>query len=235
MKLSVIVPMLNEERAIGATLEAIRRGAPAAEIIVVDGGSTDRSIEIAQCQFATGATNLPRALVITAQRGRARQMNAGARVAAGEALVFVHADTLVPATLHLEIAAALADPGIVGGRFDVELDEPSMAARLLGHLISLRSRLMRTATGDQAMFVRRNIFLDLGGFEEIDLCEDVDFARRLKHRGRVACLRPRVITSARRWRQDGMLRTVLRMWLIKSLFLAGVSPGWLKRHYDDTR
>ena len=226
MRLSVIVPMLNEEQAIGATIDALRLGAPAAEIIVVDGGSTDRGIEIAS---ARGAQTL------TAGRGRARQMNVGAAAALGDTLVFVHADTMVPGTFAYDIASALADPKVVGGRFDLELDEWSLGWCLLAKLISLRSRLMRSATGDQAMFVRRDTFASMGGFAEIDLCEDVDFARRLKRSGRFACVRSRVITSARRWRQRGLLRTVLKMWLLKSLFLAGVSPARLRRYYSDIR
>jgi rSAM/selenodomain-associated transferase 2 len=226
VNLSVIVPMLDEERAIGPTLDAIHAGAPGVEIIVVDGGSTDRSVEIARARDAQ---------TMTAGRGRARQMNAGAAAAHGDALAFVHADTIVPATFASDIASALADPSVVGGRFDVELDELSLVSRLLGKLISLRSRLMRSATGDQAIFVRRDVFAAVGGFAQIDLCEDVDFARRLKHSGRVACLRSRVITSARRWRQNGVIRTVLRMWLIKSLFLAGVSPARLRRYYANVR
>jgi rSAM/selenodomain-associated transferase 2 len=218
--------MLNEERAIGAALDAIRAGAPAAEIIVVDGGSSDRSIEIANTRGAQ---------ILTAVRGRARQMNAGAAIAHGNVLVFVHADTLVPPTFASDIASVLEDPNIMGGRFDVELDELPLVWRLLGKLISLRSRIMRSATGDQAIFVRRETFAAMGGFREIDLCEDVDFARRLKRSGRVACLRSRVVTSARRWRQNGLVRTVLKMWLIKLLFLAGVSPARLRRYYADTR
>jgi rSAM/selenodomain-associated transferase 2 len=224
--LSVIVPMLNEEHVIGATLDAIRRGAPDAEIIVVDGGSTDRSGEIAR----------PRCnLLIHSAPGRARQMNAGASATHSAVLAFVHADTFVPARFATDIAAALADPGIVGGRFDVELDERSPAMQMLGKLISIRSRLMHSATGDQAIFVRSDVFRHLGGFPEIELCEDVEFVRRLRRVGRFACLRSRVITSARRWQRDGLFRTIIRMWVIKSLYLAGISPGWLRRHYTDTR
>jgi rSAM/selenodomain-associated transferase 2 len=218
--------MLNEERAIGATLDAINRGAAGAEVVVVDGGSSDGSVERAAGRNAR---------ILIAGRGRARQMNAGATVAQGDALVFVHADTIVPATFASDITAALRDSAVAGGRFDVKLDEASLAMRLLGKLISLRSRAMRSATGDQAIFVRRDVFSAMGGFAEIELCEDVDFARRLRCHGRVACLRSKVITSARRWRQNGIMRTVIKMWLIKSLFLAGVSPAWLRRHYADTR
>jgi rSAM/selenodomain-associated transferase 2 len=226
MRLSVVVPALNEERAIAAALDAIRRGAPDAEVIVVDGGSTD-----ATC--AAAGTLADR--VIEAPRGRARQMNAGAAASRGEALAFVHADTIVPQSFAADIAGALADPAVIGGRFDVALDSSAPAYRLIGALISIRSRLSRTATGDQAIFVRREIFERLGGFPDIELCEDLDFARKLKRTGRVACLRSRVTTSARRWQRDGMVRTVLRMWLIRALYLAGVKPARLGRMYADTR
>jgi rSAM/selenodomain-associated transferase 2 len=226
MRLSIIVPTLNEELAIAPTVAAIARGAPGAEIIVVDGGSADATRARAD---ALGAR------VVEAPRGRARQMNAGASAAAGEVLVFVHADTIVPATFAADIAAAFSDPAVVGGRFDVALDSTALPYRLIGGLISLRSRLSRTATGDQAIFVRRETFERLGGFPDLELCEDLDFARRLKRAGRVACLRSRVTTSARRWQRDGLVRTVLRMWLIRGLYLCGVAPARLKRMYADTR
>lgn len=226
MKLSVVVPMLNEEGAIAATLGAIRTAAPNAEVIVVDGGSADRSVVVARPLADS---------LLAAPRGRARQMNAGAAAARGDVLAFVHADTLVPSTFARDIEDALANNAIAGGRFDLELDDHSLGCRALGRLINFRSRMMRSATGDQVIFVRRVIFDGLGGFPDIDLCEDVDFARRMRRAGGVACLRTRVVTSARRWRRDGLLRTALRMWVIKSLFLAGASPLWLKRHYADTR
>jgi rSAM/selenodomain-associated transferase 2 len=226
MRLSVIVPTLNEERAIRATLAAIARGAPGAEVIVIDGGSMDETAAEAR---ALGAR------VIVSAPGRARQLNEGARHSAGEVLAFVHADTIVPATFAADIAGALADPEMAGGRFDVALDADALPYRLIGRLISLRSRISRTATGDQAIFVRREVFEHLGGFPDIDLCEDLDFARRLKRAGGVACLRSRVVTSARRWQRDGLARTVLRMWLIRSLYLCGVAPARLKRLYADTR
>lgn len=226
MRLSVIVPTLDEEGAIRATLDAIARGAPGAEVIVADGGSADRTCDVAA---AAGAR------VIRAPRGRARQMNAGARAARGDTLAFVHADTIVPPSFAHDIAAALADPAVAGGRFDVALDASAPVYRLIGALVSLRSRLSRTATGDQAIFVRCDAFHRLGGFREIDLCEDLDFTRTLKRAGRVACLRSRVVTSARRWQQDGLVRTVLRMWLIRALYLCGADPARLKRWYADTR
>lgn len=226
MKLSVVVPVLNEEAVIARTLEAIRAGAPGAEVIVVDGGSVDRSVEIAR----------PRCdLLLTAARGRASQMNAGAAAAHGDTLAFVHADTIVADSFARDIEAALADHLVVGGRFDLRLDDPALLLRVIGALINLRSRLTRTATGDQAIFVRREVLSRLGGFPRIELCEDLALARMLKRSGRVACLRSQVVTSARRWRREGVVATVLRMWLIRLLFLAGVSPARLKTLYADAR
>src|SRR5258707_10564680 len=210
--------MLNEAATIASTLRAIRRGAPDAEIVVVDGGSVDASVAIARplCDAA-----------ITAPRGRARQMNAGARVSHGDALAFVHADTIVPSTFAADIRSALSDPAVVGGRFDVKLDDSSLPYRIIGAMISLRSRISRTGTGDQAIFVRRDVFDRLGGFPELELCEDLEFSRRLKRAGRVACLRSRVTTSARRWSRDGVARTVVRMWMIRAMYLLGGSPARL--------
>ncbi len=226
MKLDVVVPMLNEAGDIAGTLIALRSGAPEAKIIVVDGGSADQSVAIAGplCDK-----------LIATSAGRARQMNAGANASHGDAIVFVHADTRVLPNFADAIAAALDDAAVVGGRFDIRLDDRAPGYRMVGTMISLRSRLMRSATGDQAIFVRRDVFERLGGFAEIVLCEDVEFVRRLRRVGRFACLDARVITSARRWRRHGITRTILRMWAIKSLFLLGVSPDWLKRHYVDAR
>jgi rSAM/selenodomain-associated transferase 2 len=218
--------MLNEAAAIASTLAALRRGAPDAEILVVDGGSIDASV--AQARPLCDA-------LIVASRGRARQMNAGVRASHGDAIAFVHADTIVPPTFAADIASALSDSAAVGGRFDVELDDRAIPYRIIGAMISLRSRLSRTGTGDQAIFVRRAIFDRLGGFPELELCEDLEFSRRMKRAGRVACLRARVTTSARRWNRDGVVRTVVRMWLIRAMYLLGVPPARLKRMYSDTR
>jgi rSAM/selenodomain-associated transferase 2 len=227
VKLAIIVPMLDEAGVIGKTLSAIRAGAPQAQVVAVDGGSSDQTVAIAQSLAD---------VVISSERGRARQMNAGVAVATGtDVLAFVHADTIVPHDFARQIETALASSKVVGGRFDLALDDPASCYRLLGGLISARSRLMRSATGDQAIFVRRAIFARLGGFREIEVCEDVDFVRRLRRVGRIACPRATVVTSARRWREHGMVRTILLMWTIKLLFLSGVSPHWIKRFYDETR
>jgi rSAM/selenodomain-associated transferase 2 len=224
--LSVIVPMLNEQESIGATLAALRAGAPQAEIIVVDGGSEDNGRTIARDRCD---------IFLQAPQGRANQLNAGAAKAIGRILAFVHADTIVPRSFAADIEAAMRDLATVGGRFDLILDDPAAPYRLIGWLISVRSRLSRTATGDQAMFVRREVFERLGGFPQIEICEDLDFARRLKRAGKVACLRSQVVTSARRWQRAGLIRTVVRMWVIRLSYLAGVSPARLRRWYADVR
>ncbi len=225
-RLSVIVPMLNERLAIAKSLSALRAGAPGAELIVVDGGSTDGSLEL-----VAGRCDK----LLKAPAGRALQMNYGAREAKGDILAFVHADTLVPADFQEQIELALNDSAVVGGRFDVELDDPRMVYRLIATLINLRSRLTKVGTGDQSFFVRRSVFEALGGYKAIEICEDLDFARRLKRMGKIACLRSRVITSARRWQKHGVLRTTLLMWFIKMMFLLGVPPAFLKRFYTAVR
>ncbi len=225
MKVSVIVPVLNEEKSLGATLRALLALRPY-EIIVVDGGSTDRTADICR---GLGIEIAP------AARGRARQMNFGAAQARGEALLFLHADTRLPASALGDIAAALADPRCAGGRFDIELDGNHWMLRIIATLINRRSRATGVATGDQAIFVRREIFERLGGFQDIPLMEDIAFCRALKRAGRIACLRSRAVTSARRWESDGVWRTIFKMWILKAGYLAGVSPARLKKFYADTR
>jgi hypothetical protein len=129
----------------------------------------------------------------------------------------------------------MTDPNCVGGRFDVQLDGDKPMLKIVGKMISLRSRLSKVGTGDQAIFIRREIFNRLGGFPEIPLMEDIALSRAMKRTGKVACLRSRVVTSARRWEIEGIGRTIVRMWLLKSLYLLGVSPFRLKRFYDDRR
>lgn len=225
MQISVIVPVLNEEKNIAATLAALAALAPD-EIIVVDGGSVDRTRGIAG-EFPVK--------IISSERGRARQMNCGAQAARGNVLLFLHADTRLPPTAFDDITSALADQRYVGGRFDVELDGSHWLLPLVGRMISYRSRLSKVGTGDQALFVRREVFQRLGGFQEMPLMEDIAFCQALKRLGSVACLRSRVVTSGRRWEVDGVWRTIFRMWVLKLCYFAGVSPARLKQFYADTR
>jgi rSAM/selenodomain-associated transferase 2 len=222
---SIIVPTLNEEAGIRDALAAAIAVKPH-EIIVVDGGSADRT---------RGAAEACGCRVLDAPRGRAVQMNAGARAASGDVLLFLHADTRLPQDAIPQMAHAMADERAVGGRFDVSIDGSEPLFRVIETLMNRRSRLTRIATGDQAIFVRRRVFEALGGFAPIPLMEDVQFCARLKSQGRVVCLRARVRTSARRWRRHGIWRTMVRMWWLRGLYAAGVSPDRLARWYAPVR
>jgi rSAM/selenodomain-associated transferase 2 len=225
MKVSVIVPTLNEARVLAGTLARTRQPG-VQEIIVVDGGSSDATPAI-----AAGAADL----VLSAPRGRAAQMNAGARRARGDVLLFLHADTLVPRGFAQAVIAACQQPDVVGGRFDVNLEPSTPLIRLTGALMNRRSRLTHISTGDQTLFVRRDVFEVLGGYPDIPLMEDIEFSRQVKRAGRIACLRERVTPSARRWQTDGVVRTILLMWSLRALYFCGVSPARLQRLYADTR
>ena len=223
--LSVVVPTLDEAAALPATLAAARQPG-VAEIIVVDGGSRDGTLAAAR-PLADRVLEVP--------RGRAQQMNAGAAAARGDVLLFLHADTRLPAGFAQAIARALADPAVVGGRFDVRLDAAGLAYHIIGRLISLRSRLTCVATGDQAIFVRREAFERVGRYPPVPLMEDIALCRALKRAGRIACLAETVTTSARRWQRRGVVRTVLLMWCLRTAYYVGVSPARLARLYRDAR
>jgi rSAM/selenodomain-associated transferase 2 len=220
VRLSVIVPALNEADGIARTLEALAplrmRGH---EVIVVDGGSTDATRALA-APLCDG--------LIEAPRGRARQMNAGAAAAAGDALLFLHADTLLPADADALVLAALRDSQ--WGRFDVRIEGRSPLLGVIAFFMNLRSRLTGIATGDQAIFVRRAAF---DGFPAQPLMEDIAFSTRMAGRSAPACLRQRVVTSGRRWEARGILRTVLLMWRLRLAYFLGASPDRLARRYED--
>ncbi|MEX1994742.1 MAG: TIGR04283 family arsenosugar biosynthesis glycosyltransferase [Steroidobacteraceae bacterium] len=223
MQISIIIPVLNEAVLLP---EALRRLGPfavrGAEIIVVDGGSSDGSAQIA------GQAGLR---VLRTQRGRARQMNAGAAAAHGDVYLFLHADTTLPADALDRVQEALREGARAWGRFDVALEGDGVVLALVAWLINLRSRLTGIATGDQAMFVTRRAFRALGGFPDQPLMEDVELSRRLLSRSRPACLRERVVTSARRWQDRGTLRTILLMWRLRWLYWRGRPADELVREY----
>ena len=192
-------------------------------MLLVDGGSTDAT--------ATVAARVPDVRLLDGPRGRARQMNAGARAARGDVLLFLHADTRLPDAALERISEALRDTAVVGGRFDVRFDSARPLFALIAFFMNLRSRVSGISTGDQAIFVRRRAFEALGGYPEIPLMEDVEICRRLKRRGRMVALGPRVTTSARKWEREGALRTMALMWALRFLYTIGVSPARLHRWY----
>jgi rSAM/selenodomain-associated transferase 2 len=221
--ISIVVPVLDEARNLERLLPALRDLAPDAEVVIVDGGSRDDTESV--------LARWPRARIISSPRGRAMQMNAGAARSAGDVILFLHADTRLPAAFTDAIERALDDQRVVGGRFDVAFDNPAWPFRMIAAMMNLRSRLSGIFTGDQAIFVRRAAFEALGGYPEIPLMEDIALTRRLRRLGRVACLRRRVTTSARKWERDGIARTVGLMWLLRFLYFCGVSPERLHRWY----
>ena len=222
---SIIITVINESSSIVSVLEGLHCLKGCYETIVVDGGSEDDTVALASMY----------AEVILSPRGRAVQMNSGARSARGEALLFLHADTRLPADALSWVEEALREPDVIGGRFKVKLDLPGPAYRIIEASINIRDRLIGGFTGDQGIFVRAGAFRDMGGYREIPLMEDLDFGRRMARKGKVARLPVAVTTSARRWQQDGVVRTVLRMWLLRYSYFLGVSPATLSRFYANTR
>ena len=223
---SIVVPVLDEAAAIAATLAPLQRlRAAGAEIVVVDGGSADGTAVLAE----------PLAdRVVTAPRGRASQMNAGARASRHANLLFLHADTVLPLDALAAVEAALRERA--WGRFDVAIDGADPFLPVVAACMNVRSRLTGIATGDQAIFVRRDAFEAIGGFAAIPLMEDVAFSRAaLRALGRPACLRARAITSGRRWERHGVLRTILLMWRLRLAFALGADPHRLARRYGVER
>ncbi|TAJ79687.1 MAG: glycosyltransferase [Sphingobium sp.] len=219
---SIIVPMLNEIEQLPDLLEQLRfwqdRGC---EVIIVDGGSQDGS---------AAATTHAGFRVIEAEPGRGRQMNAGARAACGEALLFLHADTRLPDDADRTVTHALTQ-GHMWGRFDLRIEGRTLMLKVVSAMVNLRSRLSGVATGDQAIFVRRSIFEALGGFVEQPLMEDIELSGRLKALAPPACLSARVTTSGRRWEARGVWRTIFLMWRLRLAYWRGVPPEVLAREY----
>lgn len=224
IRLSIVIPTLNEGAGIRAALTSLRRLRSAGhEVIVADGGSRDETV----ARAAPLADH-----VLHSPAGRAHQMNTGARAATGEVLLFLHADTLLPPAADHAITTGLRHGTRRWGRFDVRLAGRHPALRVIERAMNWRSRATGIATGDQAMFIRRHTFEEVGGFPEIALMEDIELSRRLKkHAGRPLCLKQHVVTSSRRWERGGVLRTVVRMWGLRAAYFLGASPERLARLY----
>lgn len=222
MKLSIIIPVLNEEANIECVLGSLSvlRG-EGVQVVVVDGGSADRTAELAA----------PLAdLLLHSACGRALQMNAGAQAASGEVLLFLHADTVLPDNAHVLVSDALG-LGRSWGRFDVAITGKAFMLNVVAWLMNRRSRLTGIATGDQAIFVRRDAFFAVGGFPSQPLMEDIELSARLRRHSRPACLRERVRTSGRRWEQKGVWRTIFLMWRLRFLYWLGSEPEKLAKAY----
>ncbi len=227
MKVSIILPVLDEAGILERTLLALQPfRSNGHEVIVVDGGSKDNSVKLSEAYADR---------VISAERGRSRQMNAGAKIAKGDILLFLHADTLLPPIADQSIIEGLKVSGRSWGRFDVRLSGRHVLLRAVESLMNWRSRLTGIATGDQSIFVRRDLFESIGGFPDIDLMEDIALSKILKRHSRPLCLKQKAFTSSRRWEKHGIVRTILQMWYLRSIYFLGANPNRLALSYRQVR
>jgi rSAM/selenodomain-associated transferase 2 len=220
MKISVVIPTLNEAENILSCLESVKNQFCEFEVIVVDGGSMDETVDLVR----------PQARVIRSEKGRAIQMNSGARLCTGEVLLFLHADSQLPPDGLVLVERVLANPRIVGGTFRLRFDSRKILLRFITFFTRFKFRYFHY--GDQGIFVRRSVFEQLKGFEEIPLMEDVDFLRRLRKTGQLALLKQSVTTSARRFLEHGILRQQLLNTILVISYLLGAKPETLKKWYE---
>jgi rSAM/selenodomain-associated transferase 2 len=221
--LSIIIPVFNEGEGIGAALDALSgMRALGVEVIVVDGGSRDATVSRARMRADR---------IVLAPQGRATQMNAGAEKATGDVLLFLHADTRLPDHADHVVLAGLERSGRAWGRFNVRIEGKHPLLLLVAWLMNLRSRLTGIATGDQAIFVKREAFKAVGGYPAIELMEDIALCKLLKRVSRPLCLREQVITSGRRWERHGILRTMVLMWRLRLAYFFGADPNELAELY----
>jgi rSAM/selenodomain-associated transferase 2 len=233
LNLSIIIPLLNEADNLPQLIAHINTLNPAPQqVILVDGGSMDGSVTIARNLLKDLGEN-PQSVIdwhiIESIAGRAQQMNAGAMLATGDVLLFLHADTQLPIDAIGEVQRVMSHYD--WGRFDVRLDSHHPLLKIVGLMINTRSRLVSIATGDQAIFIKKSVFEQLGGYPDQPLMEDIELCKRLSNIARPACLKSKVTTSARRWQQHGNFRTIFLMWHLRFDYWRGISPDVLKQRY----
>jgi rSAM/selenodomain-associated transferase 2 len=216
MKISVVVPALNEAQRIGKCIESILLNPEVSEILLVDGGSWDQTIQV--------AASYPRVRSVISPPSRARQLNAGAFAAENQILWFVHADSIVPGDAGKQIQQALEDSKIVGGAFNFLLDAVGKRFRVIEWGVRQRLKYFQVAYGDQGFFVRREVFYQLGGFPEVALMEDLHFWRKLRLEGQVAICKSALLTSARRWEEYGTIKTTIVHWIMIVMDWLGARP-----------
>jgi rSAM/selenodomain-associated transferase 2 len=225
---SVIVPVLGEERALPAALDRLARLRGRFEVIVVDGGSADGTVDAVRARSVRVLTTPP------LPPGRAAQLNAAAATATGDVLLFLHADTALPHDFYAQLADALADRRVCGGNFALRFDGDDRFSRVLG-MLAAALRRVGIYYGDSAVFVHREVFANLAGFRPLPIMDDYDFVRRLERYGRTVCIPSPAVTSARRWKALGIRRTLGSWVLIQALFTAGVPAERLARLYRRPR
>jgi rSAM/selenodomain-associated transferase 2 len=225
LKVSIIVPTLNEAQCLNKTLTQIQQLFPY-ELVVSDGGSHDGTLEIAE-EFTEH--------IVKGSAGRALQMNAGARVANGDIFLFLHADSHIEPASYEKMLHSLGGSEKIGGAFSLYIDSGKWSLRLITWLANLRSKYFGMAYGDQAFFVKNSTFQQMNGFSELPICEDIDFFKRLRKLGPVILLKEKAFTSSRRWLKEGIWFTTLRNILIATLFKLGFPPRILTKWYQAIR
>ncbi len=219
--ISIIIITLNEEEFIERLLKTLH-DTKDIEIIISDGGSIDRTARVARNYTDK---------VIVGEKGRGRQLNAGAALATGDILWFLHADSIVPDNYKNHILTAMKKPGVVGGAFTLDIYSELSSLQFISRVVSLRSKISRIPYGDQGVFVKRDVYEKMNGYKDIPLMEDIEFGMRLKKEGKIHLLKTTIKTCARAWERDGVLRTTIRNWVYVTLFFMGYSPHKLYQRY----
>jgi rSAM/selenodomain-associated transferase 2 len=226
-KISIIIPVLNEEKTIASVLSKLSN-TPDLEIIIVDGGSVDNTIEVAQIFKENTDVEVQ---ILETVRGRAHQMNLGAKLATGEILLFLHADTQLPERFEKWVRQVLDEPNVIAGAFELKITASVRGLRWVEQGVKWRSHFLQMPYGDQAIFLQASTFWEVGGFQELPLMEDFEFVNQLRRRGKIALVPVAVTTSGRRWQKLGVLRTTLINQIIIIAYLLGISPSRLANWY----